>query len=114
MPYPSQIVLFGILRCAHGGHIGVDILLPHSAPGEEVSGHVESMGGVWRDGRVFFSSRQAFLSELRTIGRVNDVVCESGMIGMCLEAGFEDIERLARLVTGNEGKAIEGGRLDVV
>src|SRR5258705_12924842 len=87
-----------VLVCVFGGpdrsHVGVDVLLPHAQAGKYMSRHMQGVGGRRRDGRVLFCCSKPFTGQLGAIAGVNDVVRETGMVWMRLEAWFEHSESL--------------------
>ena len=80
-----------------------------------MSRHMQGVGGRRRDGRVLFGCRKSFTGQLRAIAGVNDVVRETGMVRMRLEAWFEHSESFAGIAdrillpnAGSERQTVEG------
>ena len=104
-----------------GGEVGLDRLLPHAQGGEDVRRHMERMRRRRRQRRISPRRRQPFHRDRRVVVGVNDVMHDSGMIGLCRLQLFEDASgfQLTRvgLVAEVDGfeqrKRVEHGRFAV-
>ncbi len=81
-------------RRGNRGEVGIDVVLPQADAGEDVRWHMQRVRSGGRDLRITARGGNAELRQLRLVVAVDQVMRDSGMIGLGGEKFFENGGRL--------------------